>query len=749
MILSDRLLKNLSQTNIEPVMVLEIQDVPFLISSSTVGRYARYGDEGLEYGMTGFVYGGIAAFANQKQLISLEGTTTQIRQNLSPDKARGSGISQMTIALLDKNQEATKLLAGAYGEVLNKKVKVWISFGQSGWKEDYILVFRGVIESASAEQGICKLFLNAPQQKQRQLVAPKIDTSLDGAIDSVVDTIVLESVENLIVVPEHPSYSPKDPNLKTYIKVDDEFIQYESISGLSLTGCTRGALNSTAASHNDEAEVESFYEVTGHAIDIALKVMLSDASQTPYIEDFHCEQTNFDGVSSIDNSFFFSDVDFFRDYNVQIGDFVKSSGFVNTENNLSDWTEILDVVKADGGSYVIVDNALVYESGSSGEVSFLSQWNSFGGFGLGLDTDEVDIQRHIQLKNSFLSGLEMRFFVRDEIEDAREWIEREIYLPTSCYSLPSDREGLSRISLGIHKAPIPGTSIVTLNRANITNPQSLSVKRSINKYHYNAVAFLYEDSPVDEVLRKRVITTVGTPTVPTGNKALVIESKGLKDFYNAKVLAQDSAVRLLDRYKSAAETIEGVAVHFRDGVRVTVGDIVIFDPTGLNVMNREDQSRDRDPLLMEVVDRTVDIKNGSVKLDLIQTNFDINARYGLISPASKIDSVLSSTKFVITYLDQPGPYGAAEYRNWSSLNRPAVRIRRPDFSLVHTTRVLLFVGNTVTIETATPWTMQSDDIMEFAPYTDSLTTDSQKLVYAYITDGPNPFPDGGDIYVFI
>lgn len=749
MILTDRLLRNLRQTNIEPIMVLEIQDVPFLISSGVVGRYGRYGDEGLEYGQPGVVYGGLVPFANQKNIISLEGTTTQIRQNLSPDKARGSGISQMSVALLDKNQEATKLLSGAYGEVLNKKVKVWISFGQSGWKEDYILIFRGIIESASAEQGLCKIFLNAPQQKQRQLIAPKIDTELDGAIDNSQTTITLASTANLITVPEHPFYGGKDPGISTYVLIDDEFIQYDSINGLDLEGCTRGALNTVAVAHSDEAEVTSFYEVTGHAMDIALKVMLSDQNQTPYIEDLECETVNFNGVGVEPNTFFFSDTDFFRDYNVQIGDYVKSSDFSYPANNLSAWTEVLDVVKSDGGSYVLVDAALNYETGASGKVSFLSKWNSFGGFGVGMDTDEVDIDRHLSLKASFLSGLEMRFWVRDEIEDAREWIEREIYLPASCYSLPSDREGLSRISLGIHKAPIPGTSIVTFNKRNITNPQSISVKRSINKYHYNAIAFLYEDSPADEELRKRVITTVGTPSVPTGNKALVIESKGLKDFYNARVLAEQTSERLLERYKSAAETIEGLAVHFRDGVRVTVGDIVLLDPTDLNILNREGQDRNREPLLMEVVDRSVDIKNGSVKLDLIQTNFDVNARYGNISPASRVSSVLSANKFVITYYDVPGPFGVAEYRNWQSLNQPAVRLRKQDFSLVHESRILIFAGNTVTIEDNCPWAIQPGDILEFAPYTNADTIDAQKLVYAYITDGTNPFPDGGDVYIFI
>ena len=748
MILTDRLLRNLQNRNIEPILVLEIDGVPFLIGSDTIKKYARYGDDGLTYGQAGLVYGGLVDIPNQKTLISLEGTTTTIKQNLNPDKARATGVSQMTINLIDRNLEGTKLLAGAYGEILFKKVKVWLSFGISAWKQDFLIVFRGVIESVSAEQGRVKLNLNSPQQKQRQLLAPKVETRLDGAIDNVQTSVTLESIDNLIFVPDHPAYSPKDETLKTYVKIDDEFIRYTGFSGNTLTGCTRGQFFSTPVAHADQADVTSFYELDGLNMDIALKIMLSDKDQSYYIENLPSSYVNWNGTSVEPNTFFFPDIDLTRERNVEIGDFVVTSGFLNAGNNLS-FTRILDVVVNSSGSYILVDATLTTEPAALGSVSFLSQYNTFGGFGLGLDTDEVDIDRHIQLRNSFLTDFQLRFFIKEEIEDAREWIEKELYLVSSCYSLPTDREGLSRLSVGIHKPPIPSNGIVKLDETSVLKPENISVKRSINKYHYNAVLFLYEDSPEEDTLRNRTLTVVGTQSIPTGNKALVIESKGLKLQRDAQLISTASGERLLERYKDAAEFLENVDISFSKGVQITVGDIVIFDPTNLNMISNASQDRNKEPLLMEVVNKSVDIKTGSVKVDLIDTSFNINARFGLFSPCSLIKSVISPTQFVITYVNEPSIYGAAEYRKWNRLKEPAVAIRNADYTEYHQTRILNVTANTILIETAPSFTLTAGHVMEFAPYSDPNTTLEQKLIYAYWTDGANPFPDSEPAYVFI
>jgi hypothetical protein len=751
MILSNRLFRNLLQTEIKPIIVVEIEGLPFLLSSDVVKKAPLYGDEGLEYGGPELYYGGLQNLSTDemKILISLEGTTTQIRQSLEPDKARGSGVSQMTIAIIDKNKEATKILGGAYGEVLFKKVKVWVTFGDNNaFSDDYIIIFRGVIESVSAEQGRCKLNLNSPDQKKRSQLHIKADTELDGAIDSSVTTLTVADIENFFIVPDHPAYAPKDETLITCVKIEDEIIRYTGISGNQLTGLTRGYLFTTPAAHADVTQVESFLVLDGNAMELALKIMLSDKDQTPYIDDYEATNVGTDGTNALANAIFFADVDLTRDAQVLIGDYVQTTGFTEAANNLSSWTEILDLGVTDQGSFIIIDAALDYEAPATGTVDFLSQYNTLGKFGLKMDQDEVDIEKHNFLQNSFLAQYQMRFYIRDDIDEGKSFIEQELYLPSSCYSLPTDAEGLSRVSVGIHKPPIPGTNVITVSQDNVTNPKDLSIQRSVNKNYYSAVVTQFEDAPLDDELRRRSITIVGTPQVPAaGNKTLAIESRGLKNIYNAKFLAEQSQDRLLQRYSSAAEFMDGAKVHFRDAVQIVPGDIVVVDPEGLNLIDNETQTRDKPPLLMEVVNRTIDIKNGSATLEMVSSGFNIDARFGLISPASKISNVITNQRFVITYISLPSDYGPSEYRKWNRLRRPGVRVRRADFSEVFYTTLVSSSSNTVEIADNPPFSLQVDDIMEFADYIE--TTDQQKLVYASLSDDDNDFSDGGAPYVLI
>lgn len=745
--LSNNLLVNLGQKNIKPIYVLQIDGVPFLIGSDTIKKYLRYGDDGYEYGDEGLYYGGLVPYPDQQTLISLDGTTTSIKQNLEPDKARGSGVSQLTVRLIDKNLEATKLLSGNNGEILFKKIKFWVGFGEtSAWNEDFILIFRGVIESIESGQGFVNLNLNSPDQKKRQLLLPKADTALNGAIDDSQASITLDSVDNLFVVPDHPGYFTKDSSIKTYVRIEDEIIEYTSISGFILNGCIRGSLGTVAVAHDDESDVESFYVLEGNVIDLSLKIMLSDKDQTPYITDLEASKVGGSDLELIDNAIWFGGKNITRDYNVSIGDYVTTSGFTEIGNNFVDYKEILDVVITDTGSYVIIDETLTPEATTNGLVTFLSQYNTLG-FGLKMDTDEVDILKHEELRRSFLANHNYRFYIRQEIEEGKEFIEKELYLPASCYSLPVDRKGLARVSVGIHKAPIPGRGIVTISESNVTNPKDLKIKRSINKNHYNAVVFRYEDIPLDEKLFRTNVATAGTVTVPTGNKALVVESKGLKDFLLAKSISTQAGERILERYRNAAEFMDGVKIQFKDSVKINIGDVVILDPTNLNLINSLDQSRDKPAGLWEIVNKETDTKSGSVKLNLVDTSFNIEARFGLISPASKVTDILSPTKFKITYIYGPSRFGNSEYKKWENIRNGFVKIRKQDYSDSVTARLIAVSPSGMEIDDVGAYTIEADDIMEFSNYSDA--RDEEKLIFVFITDDSNLFPDGGKPYVHL
>jgi len=749
--LSNVVVNKLKETSIEPIIVFEIDGVETLYSSALLKKVARYGDENLFYGDTPFVYGGLVPLLNQENLIALEGTTTSIKQSLSPDKARGTGITSMSIALVDKNGKATRLATGSEGELLFRRCKVWVGFGESSsFREDFILVFRGVIESIKTEQAKVKFMLSSPDQKRKSLLIPKGDTELNGAITNSQTTITLDSTENFFIVPDHPAYSPKDESLKSYVKIEDEIIQYSGISGNQLTGCVRGQLGTVAVVHDDDAQAETFFLLEGNAMELALKVMLSSKDQDSYAElDATSVNTSPNGI--INNSFYFGGIDVEREYNIRSGDFVKTSGFDSAGNNFSSWREILVVQVFDTGTVIIVDQTLTTEASSIGSVEFLSRFNTLGSLGLSMFPDEVDIEKHEFLRGNFLFNFDYRFFLKDEIENGKEWIEAELYRPASCYSLPADRPGLSRLSVGMHIAPLPNESIVTLSQNNIVRPDSIAVTRSVNKNYYNSILTKYNDTPLEDEFFRKIFVLSGTQALPAfkGNKTLILESKGLRDDLSGDTLALASNTRLLKRYQSAAEYIESLEIKFSAGVQVNVGDIIILNPEGLNISNPASNDRFRKSGLWEVVNKSIDLK-GKASVDLVNTAFNIDARYGLWSQASRVRTVLSQSSFVIEPTSAFPKFGAAnEWRKWNQITGLGVKLRVSDWSDEFEVKLQSVSFNTLTLSEPCPFPILPGMILELCSYSFSGITTEQKLIYAHWTDDDNNFADGGLPYVWI
>src|SRR5690606_36211165 len=127
------------------------------------------------------------------------------------------------------------------------------------------------------------------------------------------------------------------------------------------------------------------------------------------------------------------------------------------------------------------------------------------------------------------------------------------------------------------------------------------------------------------------------------------------------------------------EYFEDVQVLFSVGFSIEPGDIVYFDGSGLNVSDITKASRGMEPRLFEVQNKKMNIKNGQVSLSLIDTNLSTTNRYGLISPASYIDSGTSATEFTIES-SFSSKYGVNEYRKWQRWVGAGVKIRNSDFS---------------------------------------------------------------------
>ena len=728
-----------------PNIVLCLDGLDQCFGSSDIKTPIKIGDPGLLIDGS-WLIGGVESLENQLTSITLDSTTTSIKQALDIDKAKGSSIQSMNINMIDIQNKVSKLVSPGVvlDDVLGRKAIVYLALdvNTSLWPVDYSILFRGIVEDTNAQQGSVQMSIAHPDQKKRQNVFPRVETNLVGAITDSQTTIDLLDASDLLLPVAGPS-GATDFSFLAYILVDDEIIQYTGISGNQLTGCVRNSLGTFPAAHDDEKQVFSFYRLQGTVMDLALKFMLSKGGfwqEDAEISSFQVAP----GPTSLPNTLIFLDVDVTQLYGLSVGDFVTTTGALNGANNVS-LKEVSSISLDNGNSLVEIDGvSFVDEDGTSGLVSFRSQYDSLPD-GLGMGGDEVDVPQHEELKRLFLSSFNYDFYLKDNIDNAKEYLEQQIYKPAGCYGVPRR----AAASVQIHVGPIPGSNIPTLSKSNITNPSKLVMNRSINKNMFNTIVYKFEmDTLEDKFLRGVITKNVTSSTqIPIGTRALVIESEGLREALLGKTLAISASEKRLNRYAFAAEYINGIKLLFGVGFSIEVGDIVILDSTDLNIINISNGSRDKPPGLFEVVNKTLNYKTGEVTVDLVDTKFDGSARYGLIGPASIIKSGISQTQFII----EPSfssRFGSAEYQKWQRYEDVAIKVRSPDGTTRNASTIITQANsNTIKVRDALGFIPLSGDILELAQYDFVDTTVQIKLIYSHMRD--STFADGEPQFVML
>lgn len=739
--LTDRTLQVLKRVNILPQYVLEIDGVSTVYTATLISAVIKIGDTGLTIG-NDWQIGGFAQLADQSDTISLSIGTTEISQQLNPDKGAISSISSMKVSLVDYNDGATALITpgSVVTDMLARRCKVYIGFDGTSYPEDYSIVFRGIIDDIVSEQGAISLNIAHPDQKKRNTIYELASTSLDGAITDSDTTITVLDTDQFLVGITGPD-GAVDSSFTGYIKIDDEIIKYTGKTSTTFTGCLRGQLNTTAASHENEADVNSFYRLTGNGVELALKLMLSGWGGA-FEEEV--EVTSFNQLTpalNVPNAMYFQGVNLKTKYGLHEGDYITTTGASNGANNVT-LKQIETIEILDSGTYIVIDGVtFVDESTTSAVVDFRSQYDTLPD-GLMMHGDEVDVDGHILWYRRYLSSFSLDFYLKDTIE-GKEFIEKEIFLPMGGYSLPRK----ARASMGYHSGPIPTETIAIIDETNVTNAKNLALRRTMGKNFYNTIIYKFdEDSLEEKFLTGWVETdTDSKDRIPIGNKSLVIESRGMRKSLQGASNANLVATRLLNRYKFAAEFIDNVKVKFSTGYGIEVGDIVLFDGSSLNISDTINGVRGAPPKFYEVINKKMNLKTGEVSISLVNTNFSTNNRYGLISPASKIQSGSSNTVFTIKE-SYSGLYGTNEYRKWEKYVGCSVTVRSSDFSTSGTAVLESVVGNTITVASSLGFTPSADYVMELSHYNNQ--TETIKLIYTFMTDAAT-FDDGEDRYRMI
>lgn len=736
--------------NLEPQLVLEIDGVETKYGVRIIQKLVRIGDPEI-FISNDWKVGGSIAIENQSDLISLDGSSTSIRQQLQPDKGLGSSVSSMQIALVDRNLEASELVSPGVvvEDLLGRRAKIWLGFADVSFPDDFVPIFRGIVDDIQVKAGLVVLNIAHPDQKKRQNLFPKTEATLAASIlpgASGLTTVEANAFNDLV------STAPAGQGIITYLKVQDEIIKIHSPFDSYTYIIERGQFGTTPASHEAGETVTAMYQLKGNVIDLALWLMLSSDGKDPYVS---LKPTTFEYVDRetyVENGIFFSNVDLVEKYGVTIGDTITYiSSTSSNVMTLATGAKVADIIKRYDGTIIVVDaeaKTLIEDREPADQVAFYSQFNVLA-TGLGMKPDEVDIAEHLRIKRLFLSGFEVEIFVDDD-ENIKELIEKELYAVAGAYSLPRK----SQASVGLHIGPIPGTDTKILNRENIKNGSKLQIRRSINQNFFNTVIFKIDKEVDGDKFAKGIVTRNATSTarIPVGTKARIVESRGLKTSLNGATLAAQSSNRMLNRYKYGAEHIEAVEVLFKTGYNVEIGDIVLLDGTGLNIINTKDGSRDPEPKLYEVVNKAIDLRTGNISFSLVDTNFSTASRYGLIAPSSRVKAGVSQNEFVIEPTFSQSQYGAKEGLRWTRFlqagSTVAIKVTSPD----HTTRfaqttIDSISGNTVRVATPLGFVPQAGDTMALADYDFGATTQAIKLLYAHMNN--SAFADGGAQYVLI
>jgi len=706
------------QVGIKPNLVLKIDGLSEIFGQVEIFKTVKIGDPDLKIDGS-WTVGGLKPHEDSHPWISQNKTSKNISQQLLQDKGGSSSITNITIELIDKDNELVKIFQPGNNieDILSAEATVHMGFQEGSYPKDYIEIFSGVIDMVEFGASSGLITVAHPDQRKRRDIFIQSISKINGAIDDLVTTVPMVET-GLLILPS--------PELATFIKIGDEIIEYAGISGNNLTGCTRGQENTIAVSHDDESETTSYYVLTGKPIQTALKVMLSDDESSNIEEDISVARIGYvNTIDIVEGSYFFNEPNIETRLGLVEGDLFTIAG------SASDFSqeEITGFGTNELGSWILVAPAgRPNELEATALATLKSKYNVLPvGAGLGMKSYQVDIKGHEFQETLFGSGFPTYDLkIKDTIE-GKELIELELYHPVGLYSLP--RKG--RSGVGFTSPPLAITEIKTLNTTNIRNPKTLRIKRSVNKWFYNNIIYQYElDSLEDKYLDNKVtLSADSVARIKTGNKSLKIKSAGLRSDPITSNLIERVTRNLLNRYQFASDYIPNVQVMPSTGFTLEVGDVVILDAEALNVADNSTGTRNFKARLMEIVNKKLNVNTLDIVLDLLDTNFGVDTRFAVIAPSSYLTSGSTNT---IVRLKQSfsTPDGVPETNKWLDYigNNLIVHSQDWAFSGISSFKIHPTIPNAILLDDALGFVPDENYILDVATYDES--SSSMKTMFA-------------------
>lgn len=744
------------------VVVVDIEGLP-LISNVQVNRNIEYGDPSISYG-GGSAYGDLVpvgyAFGErqQKNFLIVDGLT--ISQRLEPEQGRGS-ISTISLKFVDKDSYMTKAVSSGQviSEIMGQQAKIWVGYEPTEWPEDYYVIWRGRVGQVQAGGGIVTMQLVDPNIIRRQQIFYCGQTTLLSGITDVDTTVPVTGNGNFFSKITGPDGN-YDGAVRLFIKIDDEFIEYQQTGHESdgyganqflhvsrgvnlqdLLGCDP-ATPSAAAAHDAGATVDGYICLSDHAMNLALKIMLSGWGG-PYLSG----QTIYSFVTTDDpilasaptGIVLESNTDAVRDLGVAIGDYITITGASNGGNNVTCQVTGFNDLTNQPNRVITTTKTFTAEDPSSATIAIRSQFDTLPvNAGCGLPGWEVDVETFVYYKNTYLQSPYNAFrFLLNGPEAGKTFIESEILLPLGAYSLT--RQG--RISVGITKPPIAGLgqSAQIVQASNVIDPQNIQVQRGINnRKYFNEIDWSYDCDETNQPTGQRNAVDAASLGSIGVSSVLPIKSRGARSLLGFLNVVSNRESWIFNRYSMGAILVD-IKVQLNIGALIEVGDVVVInDNGGLQIPNFSTGERDFGTQYAEVINRQIDLKSGVVSLTL-QTGIGalVNDRYATIAPSSLLTSASSTTRIVI--IDSFGSvYPGAEWKKWKPYVGLNVRVHSPDFLNDAT---VVFTGFDPTnnyamfIAPALPWVPQTNWVVDLGQYPTNTNANDQvqaKALHAFV-----------------
>jgi hypothetical protein len=710
----------LKEISIKPNIILDIEGLDLIFGATPIFKTLNWDDENALWD-SGLNWDGIIEDQRSRDYISLQGTTNTVSQQIAPDKGNTSSISTVNITIIDKDGEVSKALSfDNIDEILGRKALFSLGFQQGRYPEDAQKIFSGVVVDFYTDAGNVMVSLASSQSLQRQLFLEKHQTALTAAIDNSQTTIQVADTSQF--------YESQDA-LSLYVRIDDEIMQVDSIDSDTQLTVTRGQLNTVANPADINTECESFYRLQGKPLDLARKIMLSSAGNEYFTSLDTPKSINFvDVLTEIPNAIIFDYYDIQDKTGLTVGDTVQLNSASNTGTYTIDEFGTLE----SGDSYIVVNETLVTESEYTGDFLYKSKWNTLS-TGLGMLTNEVDIEQFDSIASAFGSNfVDLDLYIKDSIDDAQEYLNKQVFFCQGLY--PIIRK--SRSSVKFVVPPFSSDIVDTIGVDSITNVGQLKQRRSAHKYLYNTYVYRYNvDSLEDKYLAGKVVLSASSINrINLGKKQLKVESDGLRNNAATNTVIDNIIQRFIDRFQFAPVYTD-IEVKYKDGYKIEIGDIVPFGGKDLKIVDLSSGARGSEPKLFEVINKSLNVKTGKIKLTLLETSFEINARYATISLSSNIGNTSTALRIKIEKTNDTEEF-ARESDKWAPFEGLRVRIRSFDYvddETVTLTGVDQSNSDYLLLETALSFTPTSNHVIEVPEYDNtSASIDAEyKLRFAY------------------